>query len=146
LQRRAHLETLAPAEAPDYLRPILLIQAENNGQTATVDVVHKHLVDNEHIPPEQIKIATGDQRQLDDVDLFDPTCQVRVIVTKDALKEGWDCSFAYVLCSLTQQRSGTAIEQLLGRVLRMPYARKRTQDELNRAYAHVVSPSFGMVA
>lgn len=146
LQRRAYLETLAPAEAPDYVRPILLIQAENKGQTATVDVVHQHLLDNEQIPPEQIKIATGDQRQLDDVDLFDPTCPVRVIITKDALKEGWDCSFAYVLCSLTQQRSGTAIEQLLGRVLRMPYARKRNHPELNRAYAHVVSPSFGVVA
>jgi type III restriction enzyme len=146
LQRRAYLATLAPGEAPDYLRPILLIQAENKNMTATVETVHKHLVENEQIPADQIVIATGDQRGLDNVDLFDPACPVNIIITKDALKEGWDCSFAYVLCSLTQQRSGTAIEQLLGRVLRMPYARKRTQDELNRAYSHVVSASFGQVA
>lgn len=146
LQRRAYLATLAPGEAPDYLRPILLIQAENKNMTATVEAVYKHLVENEQIPENQIAIATGDQRDLDTIDLFDPACLVNVIITKDALKEGWDCSFAYVLCSLTQQRSGTAIEQLLGRVLRMPYARKRNQDELNKAYSHVVSPSFGQVA
>lgn len=146
LQRRAYLETLAPGEAPDYLRPILLVQAENKNLTATVEVVEKHLLESEQMPRDQIKIATGDQRGLDDVDLFDPDCPVRVIITKDALKEGWDCSFAYVLCSLTQQRSNTAIEQLLGRVLRMPYARKRNHPELNRAYAHVVSASFGQVA
>ena len=146
LQRRAYLETLAPGESPDYIRPILLIQAENKNMTATVEVVRQHLVDNEKIPPEEIAIATGDQRDLDDVDLFDKACPVNIIITKDALKEGWDCSFAYVLCSLTQQRSGTAIEQLLGRVLRMPYARSRKNEELNRAYSHVVSPSFGVIA
>lgn len=146
LQRRTYLATLAPGEAPDYLRPILLIQAENKNMTATVEVVQQHLVENEQIPAEQIVIATGDQRGLDGVDLFDPACPVNIIITKDALKEGWDCSFAYVLCSLTQQRSGTAIEQLLGRVLRMPYARERKQDELNKAYSHVVSESFGQVA
>ncbi len=146
LQRRAYLATLAPAEAPDYIRPILLIQAENKDQVATVEVVLKHLLENENIPAEEIKIATGEQRQLDDVDLFDPACKVSIIITKDALKEGWDCSFAYVLCSLTNQRSGTAIQQLLGRVLRMPYARTRKNAELNRAYAHVCSPAFGVVA
>lgn len=146
LQRRAYLATLAPGEAPDYLRPILLIQAENKNMTATVETVHKHLTENEQIPANQIAIATGDQRDLDKIDLFDPSCPVTIIITKDALKEGWDCSFAYVLCSLTQQRSGTAIEQLLGRVLRMPYARERKQEELNKAYSHVVSPSFGQVA
>ena len=146
LQRRAYLATLAPGEAPDYLRPILLIQAENKNMAATVETVHKHLTENEQIPAEQIAIATGDQRDLDNIDLFDPACPVTIIITKDALKEGWDCSFAYVLCSLTQQRSGTAIEQLLGRVLRMPYARERKQEELNKAYSHVVSPSFGQVA
>lgn len=146
LQRRAYLATLAPGEEPDYIRPILLIQAENKNLTATVEVVKEHLVNNENIPEAEIKIATGEQRQLDDVDLFDRNTPVTVIITKDALKEGWDCSFAYVLCSLTMQRSGTAIEQLLGRVLRMPYARSRNHPEMNQAYAHVVSPAFGTVA
>ena len=39
--------------------------------------------------------------------------------------------------------SATDIEQLLGRVLRMPYAKSRSNDALNRAYTHVSSPRFG---
>lgn len=146
LQRRAHLETLCLGEHPDYIRPILLIQAENRDLEATVDVVRQHLIDNEQIPEAQIKRATGDYRELDDLDLFDPSVPVRVIITNQALREGWDCSFAYVLCSLSNQRSGTVIEQLLGRVLRMPYARKRQHPELNRAYSHVMSQHFASAA
>jgi len=62
---------------------------------------------------------------------------IKYIITVQALKEGWDCSFAYVLCSVAGSHSVTAVEQLLGRVLRMPYASARTVPELNRAYAHV---------
>ena len=61
----------------------------------------------------------------------------------EALKEGWDCSFAYVLCSVANIGSATDIEQLLGRVLRMPYAKSRSNEALNRAYTHVSSPRFG---
>jgi type III restriction enzyme len=39
--------------------------------------------------------------------------------------------------------SATDIEQLLGRVLRMPYAQNRANEALNRAYTHVSSPRFG---
>jgi type III restriction enzyme len=69
-------------------------------------------------------------------------CRIRYIITVEALKEGWDCSFAYVLCSLQESRSAKDVEQLLGRVLRMPYARARATPELNRAYAHVIADEF----
>lgn len=146
LQRRAYLEDLAAGESPDYVRPMLLIRAENKGGVATVDVVRQHLIENELIPEDHIELATGDSPLSASLDLFSPTCPVRIIITKDALKEGWDCSFAYVLCSLAQQKSATAIEQLLGRVLRMPYARLRKHPELNRAYSHVVSSAYGQAA
>ncbi|KAA6339257.1 hypothetical protein EZS27_012797 [termite gut metagenome] len=64
----------------------------------------------------------------------------------EALKEGWDCSFAYVLCSLANVRSNTAVEQLLGRVMRMPYAKSRKIAALNKAYAYVLSRTFGEAA
>ena len=73
-------------------------------------------------------------------------CKVRHVITVEALKEGWDCSFAYVLCSLQSVRSGKDVEQLLGRVLRMPHARRRESPALNRAYAHVVARSFSEAA
>ena len=147
LLRRQELEEAAKKE-PDYIRPILLVQAEHKGGEATVDVIYDHLTgeDGERIDKSWVKIATGEQRELDGIDLFSANCPVRVIITMEALKEGWDCSFAYVLCSVSGTKSATAIEQLLGRVLRMPYARTRTQAALNKAYAHVVSPYFGAKA
>ncbi|MEJ5208318.1 DEAD/DEAH box helicase family protein [Denitratimonas sp. CY0512] len=147
LLRRQELEEIAKKE-PDYIRPILLIQAEHKGGQATVDTIHEHLTgqDGERIDPDWVKIATGDQRELEGIDLFAPDCPVRIIITMEALKEGWDCSFAYVLCSVAGTKSATTIEQLLGRVLRMPYARRRAQEALNKAYAHVVSPYFGAKA
>jgi len=141
IQTRAKLEQAANQET-DYLRPLVLFQAENKTGEVTVEVLKHYLCEQENIPPEHIAIATGDQRELDGLNLFDPYCPVRYIITVKALKEGWDCSFAYVLCALANTRSNTEVEQLLGRVLRMPYAQKRKQPELNQAYAHVSSQSW----
>lgn len=131
---------------PDYIRPILLIQAENAKGTATVEEVKRHLIDNEKVPENAIAIATGDQREIDGVDLFAKDCSIEVILTKQALKEGWDCSFAYVFCSVAQVKSDKDIQQLLGRVLRMPYATRRKQEAMNKAYAHVTTTHFNLAA
>lgn len=140
IQTRQKLEEIA-AKDKDYIRPIILFQAENKDKDITVEVIEKYLVD-EGIDRAQIAIATGEQRELDKINLFDPSCPIRYIITVQALKEGWDCSFAYVLCSVANTKSTTSVEQLLGRVLRMPYAQTRTQSELNKAYAHVSTQSW----
>lgn len=145
LLRRTHLEAEAALE-PEYVRPIVLFQAQDKGGEATAELVKKHLVSEHHIDEREIAVATGSQRELDGVNLFDPACPVRFVITVDALKEGWDCSFAYVLCSLQNLRSNTAVEQLMGRVLRMPYAKKRKSPALNKAYAHVIARSFSEAA
>lgn len=142
---RAALDEAAKVEA-DYIRPIVLFQAQPRNQDVTTEVLKKHLVEVEQIPEERIAVATGDQRELDGIDLFDPKCKIEYIITIEALKEGWDCSFAYVFCSVSRIQSATDVEQLLGRVLRMPYARRREADALNRAYAHVSEASFGAAA
>jgi type III restriction enzyme len=146
VRTRARLAELADGERPDFLRPIVLFQAENRDREVTVDVLRQHLIENEKIPEDRIAVATGSQRELDGIDLFDPACRIEHIITVEALKEGWDCSFAYVFCSVANIHSDRDVEQILGRVLRMPYARKRRQDELNRAYAHVSSPAFAQAA
>ena len=97
-------------------------------------------------PEDRIAIATGDRRGLDRIDLFDPACPIEHVVTVEALKEGWDCSFAYAFCSVSRIQSAVDVEQLLGRVLRMPYAKRRKADALNRAYAFLSEPSFGEAA
>ena len=142
IETRARLAETAKND-DRYIRPLTLFQAQDKGQEVTVEVLKKYLIDNENIAPETIAVATGEQRELDTINLFDPACRVEFIITVEALKEGWDCSFAYVLCSVANIGSATDIEQLLGRVLRMPYAKNRTQAALNRAYTHVSSPRFG---
>lgn len=130
----------------DYIRPIVLIQAMPKGGEATVEVVKKYLVEQENVREEEIKIATGSQKELDGLNLFDPACKVNYVITVEALKEGWDCSFAYVLASLQSVNSAKDVEQLLGRVLRMPYAKAREQADLNKAYAHIVAENFAQAA
>lgn len=143
--RRKSLAQIALGE-PEYIRPILLVQAENARGVATVAEVKKHLVEADGVKEAAIAIATGDQREIDGVDLFAKDCPIEVIITKQALKEGWDCSFAYVFCSVAQVRSDKDVQQLLGRVLRMPYATRRRQEAMNKAYAHVVTEDFGRAA
>lgn len=130
----------------EYLRPILLLQAEDRAGEVTVEVLRRHLLEQEHIGAERIAVATGTQRELEGVNLFDPACPVEVVITVEALKEGWDCSFAYVFCSLQKIGSSRDMEQLLGRVLRMPYAKARKSSLLNRAYAHLASAATARVA
>ena len=143
--RRRQLESEAGHEA-QYLRPIVLFQAQDKGGEVTPDVLRRHLIEEGHATESEVVVATGEQRELIGVNLFDPNCTVRHVITIDALREGWDCSFAYVLCSLQNVRSGTAVEQLLGRVLRMPGAARQRSPALNRAYAHVLARSFSEAA
>lgn len=143
--RRKTLAKLAMGEA-EYIRPILLIQAENKNAKATVEEVKHHLLTVDKVSKDAVAVATGDTRGLDGVDLFAKDCPIEVIITKQALKEGWDCSFAYVFCSVAQVKSEKDIQQLLGRVLRMPYATPRKQDVMSKAYAHVITEDFGKAA
>ena len=145
LLQRQQLELDAQKD-PSYIRPILLVQAQPKGGEATVDVVRAHLIQHENIPEEQIAVSTGTTKELNDINLFAPSCPIRVVITVEALKEGWDCSFAYVLASLQNMNSAVDVEQLLGRVLRMPYAQKRPVESLNKAYAHVIAESVAQAA
>ncbi len=142
---RKTLAALASDE-PRYLRPLLLVQAQNAGQEADWKIVKQHLIESEGLDVREIAVHTGGVRELDGVDLFSDACPVTTVITVQALKEGWDCSFAYVLCSLANIGAAQDVEQLLGRVLRMPFAEKRKAPELNKAYAHVSSARFGEAA
>lgn len=146
IQERARLEEEAKGES-QYIRPIVLFQAEDKGREVTEDVLLEFLLKDGNITRDQIAIVTGDQHELDNINLFSSAePAIRYIITKEALKEGWDCSFAYVFCSVANVSSATDVEQLLGRVMRMPYAARRRSDRLNRAYAHVPETRFGAAA
>lgn len=146
--RLDELQILADAERAqtgDYLRPIMLLQSQplrTGKQTVSVEVVESCLKEDYNIPSEQIIRATGRDDELGDIDLTATTCPIRYIITVQKLREGWDCSFAYVLCSVAEQHSATAVEQIVGRVLRMPKATRRQTPELNMAYAYIASANF----
>lgn len=150
--KRNELESLARAERAqtgEFIRPILLLQAQptyKGKSSVTVEMVKECLVKDNQIPEEQIKKATGEEYEIEGMDLFADYCPVRYIITKQALREGWDCSFAYVLCSVAEMSSATAVEQILGRVLRLPNVTKKQNPELNYAYAYVSSLKFGVTA
>jgi len=145
VRERSALEDLARQDGRG-IRPIALYQAERKDGIVTPATIRAHLMENEGIPEGEVAIATGTQRDIDGVDLFRADCQIRHIITVQALKEGWDCSWAYVLCSVANIRSAKDIEQLLGRVLRMPNAQGSPFDPLNRAYAHVTHGQFQTTA
>lgn len=130
----------------DYIRPIALFQAEAKNGEVTHQVLKQYLMEDLNISENKIAVVTGAQRELDGIDLFSSSCPIEFIITVEALKEGWDCSFAYVFCSVKQVSSSKDAEQLLGRVLRMPYAKRRMVEDLNRAYAHLATDKFSKAA
>jgi type III restriction enzyme len=145
LQRQ--LELLAIEEEKitgKYIRPLILFQAQSNikGKDNTTFQNIKDQLVKLKIPEEQIKIKVSGKDELKDVNLMSKNCPVRYIITVNALKEGWDCPFAYILASLADKSSAVDVEQILGRVLRQPYVSKHQTHLLNLSYVLSASSKF----
>ncbi len=143
---RDRLEYVAAAEEQNggnYIRPIVLFQAQpkNNADSETFEKVRHKLVEC-GIPAEQIAIKTADINELKNVALMSRACPIRYIITVNALKEGWDCPFAYILASLANKTSKIDVEQIVGRILRQPYTRKHKSPWLNMSYVLTCSQDF----
>jgi len=146
LQLRRKLETLAIAEEKvtgKYIRPIILFQAEpkTGEEKETFQKIKATLVKLK-IPEEQIAIKTADVNELKGVDLMSRDCPIRYIITVNALKEGWDCPFAYILASLADKSSAVDVEQVVGRVLRQPHVVAHQEPLLNMSYVFTASNRF----
>jgi type III restriction enzyme len=140
VQRRNELETVADHANQDvgipFYRPVALIQAQakhKTKQTHTVDAVKDVLVNRLKVPEHEVKICTGSVDEISDMDLMAGDCPVRYIITVDKLREDWDCPLAYVLGSIGNAATPTAVEQLIGRILRMPNANPTRVPALDRA-------------
>lgn len=145
LQRQ--LEQLAIQESLEggkKIRPIILFQAQSNikgSDNTTYTKIKEKLIELK-IPEEQIKIKVSGLDELKGIDLMDENCPVRYIITINALKEGWDCPFAYILASLADKSSAVEVEQILGRVLRQPYVLKHKEPLLNLSFVLTASAKF----
>lgn len=133
------------ADANRYLRPIMLVQVERTGADQRgsghihADEVKDWLL-TAGFDDAEVAIKTAeknDLKQPENQDLLAPTNRVRAIITKQALQEGWDCSFAYVLCALAASTNKNAMTQLVGRILRQPGAMKTGVEALDEC--HIVT-------
>jgi len=150
LETHNHLEMLKEkareyqANTGKYIRPICLIQAERTGKEQRKsglihsEDVREHLINIVGLRPEEVAVKTSEKDELKEVDdvggLMSENCRIRYIITKQALQEGWDCAFAYCLAILTRPGSKTALTQLVGRILRQPFAKKTGIKELDESY------------
>jgi type III restriction enzyme len=144
LQRKLELAALEEQKnGGRYIRPIVLFQAQprNAEDNTTFEKLKEKLIELK-IPADQIKIKTANINEIRSEDLLSPDCPVRYIITVNALKEGWDCPFAYILASLADKSSAVDVEQILGRVLRQPYVTRHKFPLLNLSYVLTASAKF----
>lgn len=146
IQLRGSIERQAideEAAGGAYIRPIVLFQAQPkiSEDSDTFDKIRTMLEDM-GIPKEQIAVKTSKIDELGSIDLMSRDCPIRYIITVNALKEGWDCPFAYVLASLANKTSAVDVEQILGRILRQPYAKQHHAPLLNTCYVLTCSNAF----
>jgi len=130
------------ANTGKYIRPSALIQVERTGKDQRgekfihAEDVKEYLIQKCNIPAGQIAIKSSEKDDIEGIDLFAEDCEIRYIITKQALQEGWDYSFAYILTILTNPSSATGITQLVGRILRQPDARKTGIKQLDECYVY----------
>ena len=146
IELRNKLEELAAAEyavSKKYIRPIVLFQAEPKGkeEATTFEKIREKLIAYD-IPAEQIAIRTADVNELKSTELMSEDCPIRYIITVNALSEGWDCPFAYILASIANKTSQVQVEQILGRILRLPHTTQHGQPSLNMSYVLTSSNDF----
>ncbi len=133
----------------EYIRPICLIQVERTGKSQRdkkyihAEDAKEYLIKKCNVPEGHIAIKSSEKDDIEGIDLFANDCEIRYIITKQALQEGWDCSFAYVLTILTNPSSTTGITQLIGRILRQPFARKTKIKDLDECYVYTFRQNAG---
>ncbi len=133
-----------------YVRPIALVRVQRTGKYQRgrgkihAEDAREYLIRSLSVPENQIRIQSSEQKELAGEDLLSELSPVRWIITKDALKEGWDCSFAYVLALLDNTKAKTAITQMVGRVMRQPHAHRIEKNAaLNRCYIYCYNQDVG---
>lgn len=146
IQLRGSIERVAIAAEQAggaYIRPIVLFQAQprTGEDSVTYDRIKSMLIEM-GIPKEEIAIKTSVVDDIKDQDLMSRNCPIRYIITVNALKEGWDCPFAYILASLANRTSTVDVEQIVGRILRQPYAKVHSLPLLNTSYVLTNSADF----
>ena len=132
-----------------YIRPIAVVRVERtgkdqrDGERVHAEDVRKYLVGNLGVPGDAVAVKSSEMDELAGKNLLSELSPVRWIITRAALMEGWDCSFAYLLVMLDNTTAQRAVTQLVGRVLRQPYAQRTGVERLNQCYVYCWNTSVG---
>ncbi len=132
-----------------YIRPICLIQVERTGEKQRLprfvhaEDVRDYLITRLNVLPEEIAVKSSERDEIENIDLLSSDCAIKYIITKQALQEGWDCAFAYVLTTLINSKAPVSMTQIVGRILRQPYAHKTGISSLDESYVYYSSPQTG---
>ena len=128
-----------------YIRPVAVVRVERtgddqrDGEHIHSEDVREYLTQYLGVPAEAVAVQSTAKRELDGVNVLSEFSPVRWIITKAALMEGWDCPFAYLLVMLDNTSAKNAITQLVGRVMRQPYARSTGREPLDQCYVYCQS-------
>jgi len=134
------------------IRPIVLVQVERVGKDQRdaglihAEDVREYLMQRLGVSETEIALKTSEKDDIEGINLLAEGCRINWIITKAALQEGWDCPFAYILVSLNNAGSAQSMTQLIGRVLRQPFAEKTERDELNESYVYCLRQRADAIA
>ena len=150
IEKLYDLEKRAKKNKAEYIRPIMLLQAEQdieNPKRIYVEKIRKFLIEEVKISPDEIVIQTAKKKELPDIKtLLEQKCPIRYIITVNALREGWDCPFAYVLVSVSHLGARLSVEQTIGRIMRLPNAKEKSDPALNSAYIFAATRNFNQTS
>ena len=134
-----------------YIRPIAVVRVERTGRDQRdnerihAEDVREYLTQNLRVPSEAVRVKSAENDELGRENLLSEFSQVRWIITKSALMEGWDCPFAYLLVMLDNTQAQRAITQLVGRVMRQPHAQLTGRELLDQCYVYCNNVDVGTV-
>ena len=134
-----------------YIRPIAVVRVERTGRDQRdrdrihAEDVREYLTQNLGVPSNAVRVKSAENDELGQENLLSEFSQVRWIITKSALMEGWDCPFAYLLVMLDNTQAQRAITQLVGRVMRQPYAQLTGRESLDQCYVYCNNTDVGTV-
>ncbi len=134
-----------------YIRPIAVVRVERTGKKQRDGIrihaedVREYLTQNLNVPPAAIRVKSAENDELGRENLLSEFSNVRWIITKAALMEGWDCPFAYILVMLDNTQAQKAITQLVGRVMRQPHAQLTGNTLLDQCYVYCNNTEVGAV-
>ena len=134
-----------------YIRPTAVVRVERTGRDQRdnerihAEDVREYLTQNLRVPSEAVRVKSAENDELGRENLLSEFSQVRWIITKSALMEGWDCPFAYLLVMLDNTQAQRAITQLVGRVMRQPHAQLTGRKLLDQCYVYCNNVDVGTV-